>query len=596
MSFGSYNTQQVNQLANRPNITAASFDLTSGQSIVLDLDSYVSNKTIQVSTFSGGLTVEISLDGINFFPSIAIAAIGLYSFPLPCRYIQLTASGNCSGTVIGSLSGGASSSGGGGAVTSVNGQIGSVNLSTDDIPQGATNLYFTDAEAQAAVVVQTITSGDTTHATSSDALYTALAGKQPAGTYVTSVSGTAPIASSGGTTPAISISEANSSTNGYLSSTDWNTFNNKQPAGSYVLTTTDVNTTSPLMGGGSLATSLTLSIPQANSTTNGYLDSTDWNNFNSKLSDALTQNEILVGNASNIATAVSMSGDVNIVASGATTIQSNVVSNAKLAQMPTLTIKGNNTGGTANALDLTVAQVNAMLNNINSIGTIDSQTPQANGLDIVGSSLYAQSASISYPGMVNNTTQSFSGNKTFTGTLSALSVNISGTAGTGYVKYTDQSATPATPTGATIVYADSLGRFSQLNSNGFVTTFDSTGITASRIYTVRDVSGKLNMDSRTSYAAFAVSSSPYTILSTDAYSAYFITTTSAITINLPTSASVSDRAYIFKDVSGMANTNNISIVPNGADKIEGINATKLLSSNYGAWTFLSDGAGNWWMI
>ena len=44
---------------------------------------------------------------------------------------------------------------------------------------------------------------------------------------VTSVSGTSPIASSGGTTPAISISQATASTNGYLSSTDWNTFNSK---------------------------------------------------------------------------------------------------------------------------------------------------------------------------------------------------------------------------------------------------------------------------------------------------------------------------------------------------------------------------------
>ena len=48
-----------------------------------------------------------------------------------------------------------------------------------------------------------------------------------ANTGVTSVSGTAPIASSGGTTPAISISQATTSTDGYLSSTDWNTFNNK---------------------------------------------------------------------------------------------------------------------------------------------------------------------------------------------------------------------------------------------------------------------------------------------------------------------------------------------------------------------------------
>lgn len=51
---------------------------------------------------------------------------------------------------------------------------------------------------------------------------------------VTSVTGSAPIASSGGNTPAISISQATTSTDGYLSSTDWNTFNNKQAAGTYV--------------------------------------------------------------------------------------------------------------------------------------------------------------------------------------------------------------------------------------------------------------------------------------------------------------------------------------------------------------------------
>lgn len=51
---------------------------------------------------------------------------------------------------------------------------------------------------------------------------------------VTSVTGTAPIASSGGNTPAISISQATTSTDGYLSSIDWNTFNNKQAAGTYV--------------------------------------------------------------------------------------------------------------------------------------------------------------------------------------------------------------------------------------------------------------------------------------------------------------------------------------------------------------------------
>ena len=44
---------------------------------------------------------------------------------------------------------------------------------------------------------------------------------------VTSVTGTAPVVSSGGTTPAISMAAATASVNGYLTSTDWNTFNNK---------------------------------------------------------------------------------------------------------------------------------------------------------------------------------------------------------------------------------------------------------------------------------------------------------------------------------------------------------------------------------
>ena len=94
---------------------------------------------------------------------------------------------------------------------------------------------------------------------------------------VTSVSGTSPISSSGGTTPAISISQAGASTNGYLSSTDWNTFNNKQPAGSYL---TAVTADSPLSGAGTSASHLV--IAQAGASTSGYLSSTDWNTFNNK--------------------------------------------------------------------------------------------------------------------------------------------------------------------------------------------------------------------------------------------------------------------------------------------------------------------------
>ncbi|WP_168196474.1 tail fiber domain-containing protein [Bdellovibrio sp. NC01] len=67
------------------------------------------------------------------------------------------------------------------------------------------------------------------------------------GGTVTTVSGTSPISvTNGSTTPSITISQATTSTNGYLSSTDWNTFNSKQAAGNYVTALTgDVTASGP---------------------------------------------------------------------------------------------------------------------------------------------------------------------------------------------------------------------------------------------------------------------------------------------------------------------------------------------------------------
>jgi hypothetical protein len=56
---------------------------------------------------------------------------------------------------------------------------------------------------------------------------------------VVAVTATAPVVSSGGISPDISMPAANTSTDGYLTSTDWNTFNNKQPIGAPVTKTAD---------------------------------------------------------------------------------------------------------------------------------------------------------------------------------------------------------------------------------------------------------------------------------------------------------------------------------------------------------------------
>lgn len=130
-------------------------------------------------------------------------------------------------------------------------------------------------------------------------------------------------------------------------------------------------------------------------------------------------------------------------------ISANAITNAKLAQSPAHSYKGNNTGSTANAADITSTQLTADLNlfssslqglvpasgggttnflradgtfaapsaGITTIGTIDSQTKSANGAVISGSSLVLQSADASNPGLVTTGAQSFAGAKTFSGNI-----------------------------------------------------------------------------------------------------------------------------------------------------------------------------------
>ena len=165
------------------------------------------------------------------------------------------------------------------------------------------------------------------------------------GGTVTSVTGTSPVVSSGGNTPAISMPAATTSVSGYLTSTDWNIFNGKQAAGTYVNsvsgttgritstggvtpvidlasgvatagttgsstlipvvtidtygrvtsittasnpqgTVTSVTGTAPVVSSGGATPAI--SMAAANTTTNGYLTNTDWNTFNGKGSGTVT--------------------------------------------------------------------------------------------------------------------------------------------------------------------------------------------------------------------------------------------------------------------------------------------------------------------
>jgi predicted heme/steroid binding protein len=244
------------------------------------------------------------------------------------------------------------------SVTSVNGFTGAVNLTTSNISEG-TNLYFTDSRARQAISLTTTgNSGAATYSNVTGILnvpqYT-LAGLGGVPTTrnitinglaqdlstdrswsvgtVTSVATSGPI--TGGTitsTGTIGITQSGTSSDGYLSSTDWNTFNNKQAtitltttgnSGSstfvsntlnipnYTLsglggvpdtrtitinglsqdlsvnrtwsvgTVTSITFSGPLTGG-TITGSGTVGILQSSGSQDGYLSSTDWTTFNNK--------------------------------------------------------------------------------------------------------------------------------------------------------------------------------------------------------------------------------------------------------------------------------------------------------------------------
>lgn len=103
-----------------------------------------------------------------------------------------------------------------------------------------------------------------------------------------------------------------------------------------------------------------ISLPAATAIQDGYITSVDWNTFNNKLTSTLNTNQIFIGDAGNIATPTTLSGDITNSA-GVVTISNGAVSLAKMANLAANSIIGNNTGIAATPIALTTAQTTAML-------------------------------------------------------------------------------------------------------------------------------------------------------------------------------------------------------------------------------------------
>jgi hypothetical protein len=154
-----------------------------------------------------------------------------------------------------------------------------------------------------------VLAGPTTGAAAVPTFRALVSGDIPSLSYVTSVTGTAPVVSSGGLTPAISMAAANTSTNGYLTSTDWNTFNNKgsgtvTSVAALTLGTTGTDLTSTVANGTTTPV-ITLNVPTASASNRGALSAADWTTFNSKGSGSVTSVSVVSANgfAGTVATA-----------------------------------------------------------------------------------------------------------------------------------------------------------------------------------------------------------------------------------------------------------------------------------------------------
>lgn len=168
------------------------------------------------------------------------------------------------------------------------------------------------------------TSFDGSQGTAGQVLTSAGTGNTPTWTTpttgtVTSVTGTAPIVSSGGNTPAISIPQATGSVNGFLSSTDWTTFNNKTSNTGTVTSVAASAGTGISVSGSPITTSGTLTI-----TNTGVTSAVAGTGITvSGATGAVTVNSVAAGAPAFNAT---LSGDQIIAASTYTKVSFNTTS------------------------------------------------------------------------------------------------------------------------------------------------------------------------------------------------------------------------------------------------------------------------------
>lgn len=233
------------------------------------------------------------------------------------------------------------------------------------------------------------------------------------------ISTTAPL-SGGGDLSAnrtLSITQSSGSVDGYLSSTDWTTFNSK------VSTTRTISTTSPLTGGGDLSADRTLSIPVATTSVNGYLSSTDWTTFNNKVSTTRT-----INTTSPLAGGGNLSADLTLTINDGTTSQKGAVQLTDSTSSTSTT-----TAATPNSVKTAYDLANAAAPQTRTISTT---SPLTGGGNLSADRTFA----------INDASTSAKGAVQLTDSVSSTSTTTAATPAAVKLAY-DLAASAVTPTG-----------------------------------------------------------------------------------------------------------------------------------------------------
>lgn len=136
-------------------------------------------------------------------------------------------------------------------------------------------------------------------------------------------------------------------------------------------------------------------------------------------------------------------------------------------------------------------------------------------------------------------------------------------------------------TGGDVIYGGASGTPTRLANGSAGQVLTSQGGTSAPIWAAAGTPGTQSITGN------------YTIVAGDAGSVLFVSTAAARNITFPTPTA--GFKITIKDSTGQAQTNNITMVRAGSEQIEGVAASKILQTNWGAWTFISNGT-NWFMV